>query len=389
MRNPFEFGRELSASELADRVEEVEAVRQTMREGGRLFVIGPRRFGKTSILRAATERAAADGVVVLRYNAEAFPTLTLLAQRIVSDAAKSLTGPVRKAGQKIQEAFGALRPQLTYNPLEDSFSASLGATPARSEEATLVEALDGLNRLAGATRKRVVVVIDEFQAVVEAGGVQAEGQVRAAVQAHDHLAYVFAGSKTRMLSQMTGDEGRPFYRLGARLFVGPVPREDFRPFLQAGFEAAGLAIGEDAVEAVLDLAEDVPYNVQRLAHDCWAEARARADGSSAVAPLSAEDVRSVLDRLVRRDDPFYTQTWNGLSTTQQKALLALVAHGGTGLYGRAVLATYGLPMSTMGTAIRALVDAGVAREEQEGGSVRYVLEDPFFAAWLRTFAAVH
>ena len=30
---------------------------------------------------------------------------------------------------------------------------------------------------------------------------------------------------------------------------------------------------------------------------------------------------------------------------------------------------------------------GVAREEQEGGSVRYVLEDPFFAAWLRTFAA--
>ena len=30
MRNPFEFGRELSASELADRVDEVEAVRQVL-----------------------------------------------------------------------------------------------------------------------------------------------------------------------------------------------------------------------------------------------------------------------------------------------------------------------------------------------------------------------
>ena len=387
MHNPFEFGRELSASELADRADEVEAVRQTMREGGRLFVIGPRRFGKTSILRAAAERAAADGAVVLRYNAEAFPTLTLLAQKIVADAAKSLTGPVQKAGQKIQEAFGALRPQLSYNPLDDSFSASLGAAPVRSEEATLVEALGGLDRLAGVYGKPVAVVVDEFQAVVEAGGVQAEGQVRAAVQSHDHLAYVFAGSKTRMLSQMTGDEGRPFYRLGARLFVGPVPRDDFRPFLRAGFETAELTIEDGAVEAVLDLAEDVPYNVQRLAHDCWSEAKARADGEPAAGPLSADDVRSVLDRLVRRDDPFYTQTWNGLTAAQQKALLALVAHGGMGLYGRAVLSTYKLPMSTMRTAVRALVGAGVAREEQEGGSVRYVLEDPFFAAWLRTFAA--
>ena len=389
MRNPFEFGRELSASELADRADEVEAVRQTMGEGGRLFVIGPRRFGKTSILRAGAERAAADGVVVLRYNAEAYPALSLLAQRIVADAAKSLTGPVKRAGRKVQEAFGALRPQLSYNPLDDSFSASLGAAPARSEEATLVEALDGLDRLAGASGKRVAVVVDEFQAVVEAGGVQAEGQVRAAVQAHDHLAYVFAGSKTRMLSQMTGDEGRPFYRLGARLFVGPVPRDDFRPFLREKFGSAGLAIEDGAVEAVLDLAEDVPYNVQRLAHDCWAEARTRGDGASAADPLSADDVRSILDRLVRRDDPFYTQTWTGLAAAQQKALLALVAHGGTGLYGRAVLTTYKLPMSTMRTAVRALVSAGVAREEQEGGSIRYVLEDPFFAAWLRTFAATH
>lgn len=386
MRNPFEFGRELSATELADRRDEVALVLQTMGEGGRLFLIGPRRFGKTSILRAAAERARADGVVVFWYNAEAFPTLSLLAQRIVADAAKALTGPVKKAGQKIQEAFGALRPQLSYNPLDDSFSASLGAVSARSEEATFVEALDGLDRLAGASRKRVAVVVDEFQHVVESGGIEAEGQVRAAVQAHDHLAYVFAGSKTRMLAEMTGDEARPFYRLGARLFVGPVPRDDFRPFLRAGFEAAGFSIGDDAVDAILDLAEDVPYNVQRLAHEAWAEARTRAE-DDVPAPLSPDDVRAVLDRLVRRDDPFYTQTWNGLSTTQQKALLALVAHGGTGLYGRAVLTTYKLPMSTMRTAVLALVSTGIAREEQEGGSVRYVLEDPFFAAWLRTFAA--
>ena len=382
MTNPFEFGRELSATEIVDRTDEVARVVRALQERERLFVIGPRRFGKTSILRAATERAEAEDAVVLRYNAEAYPSLTALAERIVADAAKRLTGPVQKAGKKIQEAFGALRPQLTYNPLADTFSASLTASASTSDPALMADALSGLDALAATTDKPVAVVIDEFQRVVEDGGVEAEGQVRAAVQAHDHLGYVFAGSKTRMLAEMTGDESRPFYRLGARLFVGPVPRDDFRPALASGFRDAGLAISVEAVEAVLDLAEDVPYNVQRLAHEAWAVALAEGD---AVTP---ERVRAVLDRLVSRDDPFYTQTWNGLSRTQKQALLAVAREGGTGLYAGGLLRAYDLASpSTMQTAIGALVKAGVAREEEHQGGVRVRLEDPFFAAWLRLFVA--
>ena len=380
MTNPFEYGRELSGAEIVDRTDEVARVVRALVGGERLFLIGPRRFGKTSILRAAAEQARADGAVVLRYNAEAYPTLSTLAERLIADAAKALTGPVRRAGQKVQEAFSALRPQLSYDPLTDAFSATLTAAPGRSAPALVADALGGLNALARTAGTPVAVVIDEFQHVVEKGGVAAEGQVRAAVQTHDHVGYVFAGSKTRMLAEMTGDEGRPFYRLGARLFIGPVPRDDFRPFLAGGFERAGLSIEPEAVEAVLDLAEDVPYNVQRLAHECWAEARATGE---AVTP---DAVRGVLERLVSRDDPFYTQAWNGLSSTQQKALLAAAREGGTGLFAGALVQAYGLSSpSTMRTALKALVQAGIAREEEQRGSVRYRLEDPFFAAWLRLF----
>lgn len=195
MSNPFEYGRELSGAEIVDRTDEVKLVAQTLTGGGRLFVIGPRRFGKTSILRAATERVQAQGAVVLRYNAESYPTLTTLAERVVSDAAKVLTGPVRKAGRRIQEAFGALRPQLSYDPLSDTFSASLTAAKGQTELALLSDALGGLDALARDAGKPVAVVIDEFQRVVEDGGIAAEGQVRAAVQSHDHVGYVFAGSK--------------------------------------------------------------------------------------------------------------------------------------------------------------------------------------------------
>jgi AAA+ ATPase superfamily predicted ATPase len=385
MKNPFEFGRELGPSELVDRDDEVRAVVRSMQQGGRLFLIGPRRFGKTSILRVATEQARADGTVVLRYNAEAYPTLARLGQAIVADAAGALTGTVKKAGQKVQAFFGALRPQVSFNPLDQSYTVALtAATPEGEGEALLAEVLDGLDRLAADAGKPVAVVIDEFQQVVERGGVPAEAQLRAAVQRHDHVAYVFAGSKTALLSEMTGEPSRPFYRLGARLFIGVIPREDFAPFLRSGFEDAGLPIDPEAVTAMLDLAADVPYNVQRLAHAVWNRARDR-NAEETQASVTAEEVQAVLEELVHRDDPFYTQTWNRLTATQQKALLALVEEGGEGLFAKAVLRRYGLPLSTMRTALAALVRTGVAREEETQGAVRYVLEDPFFPAWLRLF----
>ena len=381
MKNPFEFGRELSAVEIVDREDEVRQVVSTIMEGGRLFLIGPRRFGKTSILRASTEKARASGALVLRYNAEAYPNTTVLSERIVSDAAKHLTGPVKKAGKKIQEVFGALRPQLTYDPLSDNFSVSLaGHVRDRTEPALLSETLAGLNQLAASSREPVAVIIDEFQKIVEDGGIQAEGELRAAVQSHDHVGYVFAGSKTRMLSEMTGDEGRPFYRLGSRLFIGPIPREDFRPFISGGFTKARLKIDDDAIETILEVADDVPYNVQRLAHACWA------DAVTGKTPLTQERVVNVLHTLVSRDDPFYTQIWNRISTTQKKTLQAIAENGSEGLFSSSVLRAHELSSpSTAQTAVKALVDAGIVREQEQGGSTTYRFEDPFFVVWLELF----
>lgn len=71
--NPFEFGRELSREELIDRTDELARVERALSGGGKLFLIGPRRFGKTSLLAAASELRSRN-VRVLRFNIEAFST---------------------------------------------------------------------------------------------------------------------------------------------------------------------------------------------------------------------------------------------------------------------------------------------------------------------------
>ncbi|MEX0600544.1 MAG: AAA family ATPase, partial [Rhodothermales bacterium] len=237
VENPFEFGRELSGSELVDRQEELDVVQRVFRERGRLFLIGPRRFGKTSLLRAAAERAERDGIVVLRHDAEAYPSTRLLAEGILSEAAQRLTGSIERAGKSLRDFFTSLRPTISFHPITNSFSASITAEKSLSDPALLTSVLDGLDRMASTYSGSVAVVIDEFQHVIEQGdGLATERQIRAAIQRHDHIAYVFAGSKTAMLAEMTSDAARPLYRLGQRLFLGPIPREDFVPFLKQSFE---------------------------------------------------------------------------------------------------------------------------------------------------------
>ncbi len=396
MENPFQFGRELGADELVNRREEVKEVVSAITGGRKLFLIGPRRYGKTSILKAAGDRASREGATVLRYDAEAYPTLDLLVGSVVADAAKSLRGGVERAGEQIRKYFSKLRPELSFNVTQTSWSVKLGVASPGGDEAQvklLVDALNGLERMAAdqPEGRPTGLVIDEFQKVIEAGGRDAEAQIRAAVQQHRRTGYVFAGSKTRMLTEMTTDAARPFYRLGSLLFVGPVPREEFVQFLLNSFARGGFrvegATGKGAkggaVNLILDLAEEVPYNVQLLAHTCWEQLQ----GATGRRVLTEDVVRSSLDRVVRRYDPFYTQLWNQLTAVQQKTLLAVIAEGGVNLRSHKVVQATGKGASTIQRALEALRDRDILREEEQGGTVHFRFEDPFFSAWIQSFTA--
>lgn len=395
MENPFEFGRELGADELVDREEEVAQVINTIRDKGKLFLIGPRRFGKTSILKAASDRASRDGILVLRYNAEAYPSLDELVSAIIADAAKGLRGGVERVGEQIKRLFTRLRPELSFNITQASWGVKLGTAVSTNEEPVglLVDALGGLEKMAEEqeAERPVGLIIDEFQKVIETGGANAEGQIRAAIQQHSSVGYVFAGSKTRMLLDMTMNASRPFYRLGALRFIGPIPRPEFVEFLtsrfvQSGYRIEGTMGGQadsGPVALILDLAEEVPYNVQLLAHTCWEQLRGAAETERTLSP---EAVRLALERVVRQYDPFYTQLWTQLTSIQQKTLRAVISEEGRNMQSMRVAGSVGKGPSTVKRAVESLINREILREEQKDGVVSVKFEDPFFSAWITFFA---
>lgn len=176
--------------------------------------------------------AERDGRVVLRYDAERFEGLDALAQAVLTAAGRRLAGTVERADDMLKRLAGRLQPSVTYNVQDGEFEVALGASekPGAEELPIFTDVLDSIERMAEEADLPVTVIIDEFQAVVQERGVAAERQLRAVVQRHLHVGYIFAGSSTPLLADMTGDPNRSFDKLGARMFIGPFRRTSLPTF---------------------------------------------------------------------------------------------------------------------------------------------------------------
>jgi hypothetical protein len=287
---------------------------------------------------------------------------------------------VAKTGEKILRFFARLKPSISYDPNDNSWSVSInqGSSVEADQTVLFIDAIDGLARLAADAKQPTALMIDEFQKVIELGGAAAEAQIRAAVQRHTEVAFVFAGSKTTLLDDMTLNPARPFYRMGIRHFLGPLPRDEFARFITRGFEKGGFKVNPEAVGHILDRSEDVPYNVQALASTAWELLSDEGEGT-----LSLGLVDRALELLVARDGPFYMTVWNGLTSVQQRVLRAAVRERGAQLTSASVTQKFMVSASTMSKTLRFLENRQILRREERDDAYRWRLEDPFFAAWLR------
>ncbi len=379
MTSPFQFGREMRGSELVDRQTEVAQVVQTLQHAERLFLIGPRRFGKTSILVTATQQAEELGAIVLYVNAEKFAAISDIAADLIRQSASKLRSPVKKTMRLIGDIFRSLEPSINYNPLADTWSVKVASNRRESEAVYLTDTLDSIDALAATLDHPVAVVIDEFQQVVASEGVAAERQLRAVIQTHRNVGYVFAGSATAILTAMTSDHSRPFYRLGSNLFLGPVPRKDFAAYIEAAFDRSGRSIQPAAITAILDAAEDVPYSTQLLADKVWKNITA-----TKVKQVDTHHVELAINQLLDLYDPQYATQLALLSPSQKKTLLAAAHSDGTELASMATHRQYNIPISTIRRALEALVNKSILRKHYyRDEPARFVFEDPFLKHWIR------
>lgn len=150
-RNPFRYAADFSLDDIVGRSDEIAHVESVIRDGRRLFLSGPRGFGKTSILRAAQANLSRSGAIVLYVNAETSPDVGKLIGEIVAGAAAQLHNDAEDGIEQACRFFSRLKPTLRFSADGQEMSVSIGidlsAGKYRQMEA-LARTLDSLDRFA-------------------------------------------------------------------------------------------------------------------------------------------------------------------------------------------------------------------------------------------------
>ena len=379
--DPFIFGREVTQHELVDRTDELREVVDVMTGGRRHFLIGPRRFGKTSLLTVAAAQARELGTKVIQVNAEEHATEAALVAEMIRQSAHELGFSIKDATSKLADVFGRLRPVIAYDGYKETYSIKLALDEVENKTALVGEAFTSLATLAKRRGVQIAVVIDEFQSLVAEGGITSERQLRAVVQRHAEMSYVFSGSDESMMIAMISQHSRPFYRLGSTRYLGPIPREDFAAYITAAFERAGAVIKPDATNRIFELAEDVPYSVQRLALACWTPIKNhRHAGVEGKRPtITVDTVEQHLTRHLQLEAPTYAGIVGQLTSNQVLTLTHLASHGREPVSWQAAARKLGLAATSIKRAVEALLAKSLVRLIYDGiPTRRYTFEDPFF-----------
>jgi len=278
----------------------------------------------------------------------------------------------------LREAIRSARVDVGADPGPDGAGATLrvsfpGARTERdiSQLAQDVFALPA--RLAETRHRRVVVALDEFQAIGNFNGGSVEHALRAAVQQQREVGYVFAGSEPSLMERMLGPK-RPFYKAGPVMRLEKIPADEFAHFIDARFSRSGFRPEDGLGAAIVDLAGNLPYDVQRLAHETWDDVRARGRRRATL-----DDLHDALKRLLAEQQTIFESVWQRLTLPQRAALRAVVVEDGSGLLSADVRERYRLGgPSTVQAALAALVrDDVIAREAD-----RYRVVDSLLREWV-------
>jgi hypothetical protein len=384
MTNPFVYGEVVPDAAFVDREVEIDRLASDLLAGQKVFLISPRRYGKSSLVRQALASAARRDALTVEVTVSSYSSYVAFLEGYAR-ALVSVETRVDRARGWLRDLLGAMRPEVRVEAgpagtpsLAVSFPAA--RTPRDiSRLAQEVFALAG--RVAEARRRPLAVALDEFQAIASFdrdGGRtprmhQVEHALRAAVQHQRQVGYVFSGSEPSLMEAMLG-RNRPFYKAGPVMRLEKIDPRQFAGFVEDRFRATRVRAEPGLGAAVVELAGNLPYDVQRLAHELWDDARA--EGRKAV---GVEDLHRTLKRLLGEHEALFEATWQRLTLAQRAALRAAVLEEGRELLAADTRARYRLGgASTVQASLNALVrDDLLARE-----GAHYTMVDSLFREWV-------
>jgi len=358
IRNPFKFGTVVDDPYFTNRKSELTEIRSLLNSRNHLIMSSPRRYGKTSLVLKAVSTLKRP---VLYCDLQLITTEIDLAEQLLRKIYRLY--PFEKI-KKILKTFRII-PTIAINPLTNDVNVQFN--PAGKNSDSLEDVLNLFQQISD-NHKSLIVIFDEFQEIrkIKAG---LERTMRAILQHHDRVNYIFLGSQESMIRDIFENNRSPFYHFGKRMRLSKISIDEFRAFLENHFRSI-LKKSEAIAKEILDLTQAHPYYTQQLAFYVWERSILNNDVDVTV--------QQAIDQIMVVHDLDYDRIWGSLNRTDMQLLIGLACSDKPPLSEEFARLFKTGSTSTTYSAIARLISKGYIVQTDKG----YGIEDPFFKQWI-------
>ena len=375
MANPFRFGQVVSGDLFCNRRSEIKQITHDLAGGQSVVLYSPRRYGKTSLLKAVSKELKADKVLYGHMDFFACNSKEKVVQAVSRTAGKIIVDDLRsieKFMKKAAQFFTRTRFAVRFEPDETgSITLWPELSPQNSSFETLSDALAGLNSYLEKTKKRAAVVFDEFQQVLRVNS-NFEAEFRTIVQHQDRIAFAFLGSRMHLLQDMFSNKRRPFYNSAKLIELGPVPREELARFIKTRFNKIGISISGKLALEIATRSKGHPDYAQRLCSHIFDVLESKT--------VSEEVVNAGMSRMLVSLTALFGGIFEELPLRESQVMTILAEQGPIATFSSKILQQYDMGAPALHKALSNLVRKDLVRRGQDK---QYFIIDNFLAEWIK------
>jgi|WetSurSiteA1Bulk_404760.scaffolds.fasta_scaffold29964_1 uncharacterized protein len=356
--NPFKFGSVVDGPYFTDREDEIARISSYLNGENHLILISPRRYGKTSLIRKIVNESKRNYVF-----------LDIQIVLSVEDFASQLLKRIYRIFpvQKLKSFIKSFRliPVVNINPVTGEPEISF--KPGSRELTPLEDVLNLIEKL-GTDKKKIIVVLDEFQDIFRIDKTL-DRFLRSVMQNQRHINYIFMGSSESLIREIFEKKSSSFYRFGTLMTLDKIDKEKFTLFLKEKF-AEITDKSKELSKEILGITDSHPYYTQQLASTVW-ELLVRFGFTPGIVETAANEI-------VKSHDNDYERLWNNFNRTDMTVLNGMSASSISPLSDEFSRVFGTGASSTVFSALQRLTNKGIILKE---GSA-YQIDDPFFKRWI-------
>jgi len=313
--NPFVSGSPVRGDQFGDRGAETDFLARRMRRGQNVFVMSPRRFGKTSLLLRASEETRRTGGRVAMANLFYCASRREVAEQLTRSVIDGALGWLQGSLEEVKERLGRL-PGVSPSIEHGGWKIALSVSPAGDDFTQDIRR--PVELLAEAARRDlpVALVIDEFQQVVDIDD-GLSGVFKAISDELPEVSLVFAGSRRHVMQRLFVGRGAPLQNAAEMLSLGVIEETEMVSFLRARARRSGRTMTLGAALVAYQLMRGIPHFVQLLASSAFDRDEE---------PIDDLVVKQALVDVLSRQHGELAIRYESLNSTQRRLLRALAGH---------------------------------------------------------------